>query len=732
MSSRLIGWGAALFSALAAIATGQTPFPFQLLVTEEGSGFAVQNGAQLTFNAPIGQTRTAQVRVTYTGTAKGAIITSPPQIFGSNAFSVTLSPDTPIPVTLAPGDTLTFTITYKPSGGALNTGQLSVPFSEFNGLVATPSGAITLVLQGTAPSFSFSYILQSDLNVVPLQPGGSIVFPVTPIKGTSQASLNVTNRGSGTGTITGITITGSAFKLSGLPLFPSAIPSGQNLAVLVVYSPTGVSADTGQVTVTFDAGSPVTFNLQGNGSSSSFVYQLLQTDPPTTVAPGDTISLPDTNVGQTSSVVVRVLNTGNASGTVSSVSLIGQGFQLSNPPILPQTLATNASLTFTVTFAPAQPGTLTGRLIVNSDTFPLSGVGLGPQLTFSYVAAGTTITLSSSNNSVVFSPVPITQSAQLSFDVKNTGTLPATISNIGVGQTNSPYSLSGLPPLPLSLAPNSDFHFTIAFTPVSVGFSNGTLQIDTTTVGLVGSGTPPPPLSAYTIVGPTGNAPPQSQPIIGLTLQSSYPVALAGNLTLSVSGNLPADPAVQFATGGLTVPFVIPANSTSAVFGNQGTQIGIQTGTVASTIAIAPSFATRAGNVDLTPNTPAVLKFNIAPAPPTLIAIQLTNQAANSLVIAVTGFTTTRTLTAWNVQFTTAPGFNMPTSKFTIDLQSVSTVWFRSTASQTFGGQFTLTIPFTFQGTVPAGQSVLSAIASVSVTMSNELGASNSIQTKLQ
>jgi len=115
-----------------------------------------------------------------------------------------------------------------------------------------------------------------------------------------------------------------------------------------------------------------------------------------------------------------------------------------------------------------------------------------------------------------------------------------------------------------------------------------------------------------------------------------------------------------------------------------------------------------------------------------LIAVQLTNQTTNGLVIAATGYTTTRTLTSWNVQFTTAPGFNMPTSKFTIDLQQVATLWFRSIASQAFGGQFTLTIPFTFQGTVPAGQSLLSTIASVSVTMDNEIGTSNSIQAKLQ
>jgi hypothetical protein len=110
-----------------------------------------------------------------------------------------------------------------------------------------------------------------------------------------------------------------------------------------------------------------------------------------------------------------------------------------------------------------------------------------------------------------------------------------------------------------------------------------------------------------------------------------------------------------------------------------------------------------------------------------LIAIQLTNETATGFTIQATGFTTTRSLTTGNVQFTPASGFSMPNSQFTIDVKQVSTVWFQSAASQAFGGQFRMTIPFTFQG-ISSDQSVLNAIASVSVTMSNESGASNPIQ----
>lgn len=733
MRSSLIG--RCVLLSIAAAVVAQAQIPFQLLVTQGNNAITIQNGAGLTFNAPVGQTGTARVTATYSGTGQ-VTISQQPLVIGSTAFKADLT--TAPPVTLNPGSSISFNIQFSPANATSSNAQLSLLYVETvqpSGGGSTPtitSGAINLSLTGTAPSFVLSYVLQSDQNVVPLQPGGTVVVPATLINTTAQVALNLTNVGSGLGTVTGITFTGSAFRVAGLPLFPASVASGQNLQVLILYQPTVVGSDTGQVQITFDSGSPVTISLQGTGSSPNFVYQILQTTPPTTVEPSGTIPLPDTNVGESSTVALRVLNTGNASGTISSIALVGQAFQLTNVPVLPRTLAPNATLTFSVTFTPSQPGSLTGSLIINSDILNLSGTGLGSLLEFSYESAGTTITLSTTNNSVVFSPVMITQSAQLSFVVRNTGTQAAVISNIGIGQTNSPFSLSGLLSLPVSLAPGADLRFTITFTPTALGFASGVLQLDTRTVNLIGSGTQPPPLPDYVIAGPSGTASPHSQAAVSLTLANSYPVTISGTLTLSVAGDLPADPAVQFATGGRTVSFVIPANSTVAVFGSQGSQIGLQTGTVAATITLTPSFATQAGGVDLTPETPLILQFAVAPAAPTLIALQLTDQTSTGFSITVTGFTTTRTLTVWNVQFTTASGFNMPTSQFAIDVRQIATVWFQSAASQAFGGQFTMTVPFTFEGTVLAGQSLLSSIASVSVTMSNELGASNSLQAELQ
>ncbi len=726
MIARRIGM-AGLFVAFSLSLAAQT-FQFQLIVTQGQDSISIQNGSLVTLAAPVGQSQTAQLQATYLGAGKATISTQP-NLFGSAAFKATIIGT--LPAQLGPGASVVMTISFTPTAAGATIAQLQLPFVETLPNVSATNGAITVALQGTTPSFVLSYELQTDQNVIPLNPGGLIAFPVTLAGTVAQASLNLTNRGSGSGAVSAISITGAAFRLQGIPLLPATVAPNQTIAVVVIYAPTGIGSDTGQITINLAGSPPIAINLTGNGTSPNFSYAIL-TAPPAPVSPGGTISFADAQMGQSTTATIQIVNSGNAAGTLNSLIVAGQGFSLSDAPVLPKTLAVGASVTFTITFSPTQPGAATAVLIVNADTFKLSGVGLGPLLTYSYVAGGAQITLGGANPSVVFTPLPVTQSEQVSFDIRNSGTLPATISSIGVGQSAGPFTLAGLPNLPLTLAPGEDSRFTVKFTPISLGFSNGTLLIDAATVTLVGSGMQPPPLPSYAISGPSAGGTPMTQPSISLDLASPYPVAISGSLTIGIVGDLPVDPAVQFATGGRTVAFVIPANQTSAVFGLQGPQIGIQTGTVAETITLTPTFATQSGNVDITPSTPPSLQFAVAPSAPTLIAMEISSVTTSGFTIQVTGFSTTRSLTSAAVQFTPATGFSMPTSQFTMDLSQLSTLWFQSAASQAYGGLFMISIPFTFQGSLAPGQSVFNAIASVAVKMSNSIGASNSVQAALQ
>jgi hypothetical protein len=734
----LLVFGMAGFAAAQAV-------PFQILLTSGTTSATVANDSSVGFNAEIGKSTTIQATATYTGNGQ-VTVSSPPQLLGSSEF-LPVSLMGTLPITLMPGNSLSFSMTFSPSVANQASAQLTIPFAEtlVTGATTTTTtqSAIILILQGTSPSYVLSYILTASGNVVPLQSGGAIPFPATQINTSVIADLNISNGGSGPGTITAITQpTDPAFKVAGIPLITTAIPytlaSAATLQLQITYTPTAVGTDSDQIQITLGSGTVLTVMLQGSGINAVYTYQLIQNGTSTPVTPPGPIALPNTNVGSTSSITVQVMNTGNATGIITAPpSTSGAAFSLTDNTVFPQTLKAGGLFTFTINFAPTQPGAQTGTLIVGTDLFNLTGNGQGSNLTFSYTSKAGTTTLPTVNPTVIFSPVAVSQSEQLTFTVMNAGTTPTTLSNIGIVQNNSPFSVSGLPSLPATVAAGGSFQFTINFAPTVVGLSNGMLQLDTATVGLSGSGTPPPPLPSYTIQGPSGSVTPATQSPVSLTLAASYPVDLSGTLTITSSGMLVSDPAVQFSTsnagsGGRAVSFVIPANTTAANFAGQGSQVFLQTGTVSSTITLTPSFTTTAGDINVTPTNPTTLQFTVPTAAPVLIAVTTAATTANSLTLQVTGYSTTRSLGTLSVQFTPAAGFNLAGAQASVDLSQVSSVWFQSTASEAFGGEFTVTETFTLQGTLPVNKTLLEAISAVSATISNSVGTSNSLADTLQ
>lgn len=732
----------------AGLASAQGAFDFQLLVTENGISNNVPNDQQIPVTTGVNTQAQVTVVATYIGST-AATIASKPQLLGSTEFvaniTATTTGSTALPIVLAPGQSLTFVVTYAPTSSTQVSAQVEIQYTEPGTTTTAVQNAIILLFQGTSPAFTLFYVLHG--NSVQIPSGGTIPFGATQISTTATAGLLIENTGSGAGAITAITqpAAGSPFQITGIPPIPSSsgLPIGPNtdLPLTVQYTPTAVQSDSAQITITFLDGTKDTVNFSGNGIASAYTYSYLTGTgtTPTSVVPGGTITFQPVNVataGTTpipSTVILQVKNSGAASGTISSISVSGAGFQPVTPPTIAPVLAPGGVYSFTISYTPTQVGTQTGTLVVNgSDVFTLSGQGLGSALTFSYTSPAGTIPVVPPN-AVIFSPVAVSKSESVTFTLTNSGTLPTTISNIGTSSTatgSNPFSLTPPPALPLTLMAGQSTQFTITFTPVIVGYANGVLQIDNTSVPLLGSGTAPPALPSYTLAGPSGTVSPASQANVSLTLANPYPVDLSGTLTLTTSGNYGTDPAVQFSTGNRAVDFTIPAGSTSADFAGQGSQIAIQTGTVAETVTLAPSFATTAG-IDVTPSSPPTLQFTVAAAAPLVESVQASNETASSFDLLVIGYSTTRSLTSLSVTFTPASGYNLATSQFTLPVDQSAAVWFQSSTSQTFGGLFEITVPFTLPGTIPAGKTLVQAIASAAVTVSNAVGTSSSQSTPI-
>jgi hypothetical protein len=702
-------------------AAAQVPFAISI------QGQSVANGANITLAAgAVNQTVTVQVLLTYTG-GEQAAITTPPTITGSKQFTVTSFS----PANLLPGSSTQFSLTYTPTSSSQTSAQFSLPYAETNPTTGASlaQGAIQLALIGTAPSFIVTYALPSNQNTVQLNNGDTLTFPSTQVGGTSSIPIGILNQGSGAGTISSIKVTGSAFQDVAVPLLPGSVAANAALQFTLQYTPTAAEQDQGTLQVVFPDHT-VTITLAGTGTAPMYTYQLIQNGQTTAITPNQPAAVANENVGSTGTFLVTVTNTGNGAGNILPVTLSGAGFAITNSPPIPASFAPGASATFTLAFTPPQAGAFTGYLTLGTTILVFSGQGNGSQLTYSYTnAAGNTPI--AGNGLVLFSPVQVGQSANSVFTIQNNGTAPAIVINIGITQANTAFSLKNLPAQPLSIPVNGSATFTIVFTPTAVGSNQATLQIDTQSFTLSGTGTAPPALPTYQFTGPSGAQQPLQQPAVGLTLAQAYPLPLTGTLTLVQNPNgFSADPSVQFETGGAVAQFTIPANSLQAVFSNGSTSVKLQTGSVAGTILITPSFAT--SGISVTPTNPTTLQLTIPAAAPQLTLVLVSGNTPTGFTLQITGVVTSEALTAVNLTFTPAPKYNLAASTLSLPISSLATSWFSSGQSTASGGQFTLTVPFTLTSTDSGLASPIDAIQSVSVTVSNTLGTSNSVTAQIQ
>jgi large repetitive protein len=261
----------------------------------------------------------------------------------------------------------------------------------------------------------------------------------------------------------------------------------------------------------------------------------------------------------------------------------------------------------------------------------------------------------------------------------------------------------------------------ISGTPTATGTASFTVRITDSRGGVATRGLSIavglPAIPPITITGLPATLPPGQQPNIGLQITQPFPAPITGRMTLEftpAATNNADDPAVQFSSGGRTVTFNIPSGQTGATFPVD--PLRILTGTVAGTIRI---------RVETTPaGTFEDRIITIARAVPVITAGSV-QQATGSFTVQVDGFSNTRELSGATFRFTPVAGANLQTTEVTLNVGQLFTAWYQSTASQPFGGQFRLTVPFTVQGT-------LNDVDTIVVTLTNSVGASQPFTIRLR
>ena len=402
-------------------------------------------------NVPVGSNGSQTVSLLNTG--NGPVNVSQATMAG-NGFGMS---GLAVPMTLGPGQSTAFTVSFAPAGAGSASGNISVVSNAANSVS-------TVALSGMG--------VQPQISAAP----GSVSFGTVTVGQTSSQAVTLTNAGGAPLNITQLSGPGTGFSLTGLAL-PLTLAPGKSTAFTVSFTPTsGANSSSSLMLVSNAPTSPTTIPLSGTGSA-----QVLQLTPSTT-----SLSFGNQTLNASATQSVTLTNTGNSAVSISQVNVAGSGFTLNgSAPVV--TLSAGQAASFSVTFTPTVAGNATGSASVVSTaansplSISLTGVGVQPQIS---VVPG----------SVSFGTVTVGQTNSQTITLSNPGT-----ANLTVTQSAGPgtgFGLTGLA-LPLTLAPGKSTAFTVSFTPTSGTNSSSSLTLvsnapnSPTTIPLSGTGLAP-------------------------------------------------------------------------------------------------------------------------------------------------------------------------------------------------------------------------------------------------
>src|SRR5579863_293955 len=613
------------------------------------------------------------------------IITGTPQTSGNVLLPVILADAT--------GESITQNLTLfiaKP----LSVATTSLP----NGSIGIPYSQALLPGGGVSP---FTWTMTGSGSLPPglsLSPGG--VISGTPVAGgTYHFTVQVTDAGGRTATAS-LTI---SMAVAPLAITTSSLPNGQ---LTVAYSqPLAASGGVAPYTWSLVSGtiSPG-LSLNSNGVISgtplgplglaTFTVQVSDSSPPPvlTVQKAFTINIALTLTITTLGLPGGVLNVPYSQPLAGSGCTTPYTWSISSGT-LPQGLQLNSS-TGVISGTP----TKTGPNLFIVTLADAGGLTAQQQLNISIAPAVAPPSITSSNAFTGTVGTPFSQA------LTATGGTPPYTWSISSGALPAGLQLSGA---------------IISGSPTAAGTTNVNLQVtdsqqQTATQAVsITINLPPTPAIDFPIF--TGA--PATQPPVSLALHTPFPVDLTGTLSVSFQSAVGGNPTeVQFITssgGSSTVNFTIAAGSTAAVF--PGAPV-LATGTVAGTITLTATLS--AGGTDITAS-PATETIVSAPSAPVIQSVKFSN-TNGSLTVTVIGYSTTREMVSGQFTFAPASGSTLSQSVATVQLGSAFSTWYQSSASNQWGGQFMLTMPFSVSGTA-------ADVSSVSVTLTNTKGTSAAV-----
>ncbi len=247
------------------------------------------------------------------------------------------------PVLMVPGENLALTVKFSPNAAGTKSGTIA--------LVNAQGGITSVSVSGTTAAAPPPPPATSSLTVSP----GSINFGSVVAGVANTQSVQISNSGTGSVSVTAANITGAGFSTSGLNL-PMTLNSGQSSTFNVQFNPRTAGASAGNLAITSNASiTPHTIALTGTGVAAGMTLS---------VNPSN-VSFGSVTVGNSATRTITVTNTGNSNVAISSASVSGSRLTLMGGSAV--TLAPSQSIALTVQFAPTSAGAVNGSVSIASN-----------------------------------------------------------------------------------------------------------------------------------------------------------------------------------------------------------------------------------------------------------------------------------------------------------------------------------------------------------------------------
>ena len=465
---------------------------------------------------------TSQKNFTISNPGGAALSVTGIAVNGTDAGQFSVSPSV---AAISPSASQTFTVSFTPA----SVGTKSAAVTITHNAAGSPT---SVTLNGVGKTFPPPPLSSPLIGVSPV----SLVMDSTIVGSASQKSFVVSNTGTATLSIGGITTGGADSNQFYVLPTAATISAGGSQVFIVTFSPASVDAKSAALSISHNAsGSPTSVGLTGVGKTAP---------PPPAPVIGVSpmfLTMDSTVVGNMSQKAFTITNTGSAVLLVTGIAVSGSdaaGFVISQTTAV---VSPGASQTVSVTFVPTSTGSKSANVAVSSNAtqnpvvIALSGTAKPLVIPTPPVPVINVSTLALSMDSVV-----VGSTNQKVFVVSNADGGTLVISGVSVtGADAANFSVS---PISATITAGGNRVVTVSFTPASVGTKSAAVTIthnaagSPTSVGLAGVGKavpPPPSLMPGIVITPPSLV--MDSTVVGSTSQKSVAIRNDSSVALNIT-----------------------------------------------------------------------------------------------------------------------------------------------------------------------------------------------------